>query len=105
MPLREVTKKRKGKANKRTAMNRRTIMIRTLRAAGFLLVGIVIVYFYYLYETGSLLAFFHALKIKEGFQTIVDDVTEHPFKIGFYLIYSLAILGIGFWLGRKKWIK
>ncbi|KAA0549512.1 hypothetical protein FZW96_06295 [Bacillus sp. BGMRC 2118] len=103
MPIREVTKKRKGKANKRTSMNRRTIIIRTFRAAGFLLIGFLIVYFYYLYETGSLLAFFQALKLKEGLQSIVTDVTEHPFKLVFYVVYSLLVLAIGFWLGRKKW--
>lgn len=103
MPLSEVTKKRKGKANKRTVSNRKTMMLRTIRAAFFLFIGFFIVYFYYLYETGSLLAFFQALQIKEGFQSILMEFTEHPLKIGFYIVYSLAVLAIGFWLGRKKW--
>jgi ABC-type methionine transport system permease subunit len=102
MAISEVTKKRKGKAKKRTTAASKTFAIRVMRAFFFLVIGVVIVYFYYLYENGSFLDFYRATNIQEGYEVGINYVQEHPFKISFYIIFTIIIFSTGYLFGRRK---
>jgi ABC-type methionine transport system permease subunit len=102
MAIREVTKKRKGKAKKRTTAANKTFLIRVMRASFFILIGVIVVYFYYLYEKGSLLEFYRATNIQEGFKLGITYLQEHPFRVSIYIFYTFTILGVGYAIGKKK---
>jgi hypothetical protein len=102
MAIREVTKKRKGKANKRTTYASKTMAIRVMRAFFFLFVGVVIVYFYYLMEKGSLLEFYQSTNIQQGYEVMMNFLKEHPYKVTFFLLYSVIIYCVGFLVAKKK---
>jgi hypothetical protein len=101
MPIRQVTKKRKGKANKRKSISSKTLAIRIMRAAFFLFIGLLVVYFYYIYENGSLVETLLAMNLGGVFETGLSYVKEQPFKIVFHMTNSLVMLFIGYLIGRK----
>jgi ABC-type methionine transport system permease subunit len=101
MPTRQVTKKRKGKANKRKFTSSKTLAIRIMRAAFFLFIGLLVIYFYYIYENGSLVEIFLVMNLEGIFKSVMDYLQEYPFKVIFYMINSLLMLVIGYLFGRR----
>lgn len=55
MPVRQVTQKRKAKATKGKPSASKTLAIRIMRASFFIVVGFLLVFFYYAYENGVLI--------------------------------------------------
>ncbi|MBM7660962.1 putative membrane protein (Fun14 family) [Bacillus mesophilus] len=103
MPIQNVTKKRAGKATKRQKYSAsKTMAIRAMRAAFFLIIGLFIVYVYFLYENGSLIESITSLNISGLFKAGLTFIKEHPIIILFLLIYGGAFLWIGYRLGIKR---
>jgi ABC-type methionine transport system permease subunit len=103
MPIQNVTKKRAGKATKRKKSSAsKTMAIRAMRAAFFLIIGLFIVYVYFLYENGSLIENMKALNISVLFISGLTAIKTHPIIILFLLIYGGTFLWIGYRLGIKR---
>ncbi|WP_246944733.1 hypothetical protein [Bacillus pinisoli] len=103
MAIRHVTKKRTGKATKRKKVNEvKTVAIRIMRAAFFLLIGIMIFFFYFLYENGKLIDYMTSSRIPELFSSGILAVLSEPIIIMFFLMFSIVFLWIGYQLGKKR---
>jgi hypothetical protein len=103
MPIRNVTKKRTGKANKRNkAYVSKTFAIRTMRAAFFLLIGLFIVYLYFLYENGSLVDNLQRINLSGLFLSGFEAIKANPILIVLLLIYGAILLWIGYYFGKRQ---
>ncbi|WP_456278393.1 hypothetical protein [Bacillus sp. AK128] len=103
MPIQHITKKRTGKANKRKkAEDTKIVAIRAMRATFFLLIGLIIVFVYFLYENGSLIEHLSNLNIPGLFSAGLTAIITHPIIIFFFLIYGVVLLWIGYRVGQKR---
>ncbi|MFZ3588480.1 hypothetical protein ACOI1C_04195 [Bacillus sp. DJP31] len=102
MPIRNVTRKRKGKASKRNTTVSMTRTVRSLRAAFFILIGLVAVFIYFSYENGSLIKGLQSMNLAGFYQTGVVYVQENLLKVAFFIISNLVLLWAGYVIGKKR---
>ncbi len=102
MLIRKGTNKRKGKASSRRASNSMTRAIRVMRAAFFILIGLVFVAFYFSYENGSLVEGIKSLNLAELYKSGVSYLLQNPFKLVFLLISNLLLFWAGYVIGKKR---
>ena len=105
MAIRNVMQKRKGKASMRKKASSRTAAIRVMRAAFFILVGLAIVYLYFLYENGSLLTTLQSFFIEGVLTKVTNFLEENPSLVLFFTINNMIVFGVGYAIGKKGLLK
>lgn len=105
MPIRHVMQKRKGKASKRNHYSSRTAAIRVMRACFFIIVGLLIVYLYFLYENGSLLTLMQSIFVEGILVKVKSYIEARPFLVLFFIINNFIVFGVGYLIGKKGLFK
>lgn len=102
MPIRNVTKKRKGKASTRKTSAQMTRAIQVMRGSFFIIIGLVIVFLYFSFENGSLIEGLQSMNLAGLFQAGIGYIQENPLKIVIFSINNLILFWAGYVIGKKR---